>query len=132
MRSAAAQPSVLAKSDLMPDAPSLPGHSCSTKLRVSSKLKRSVDASISSRLLRARSRASGSAGSVRVQTTTCTCDGAFSMKNDIGVVNRRKADQVIVVEEQIDLVVDVDEFVDQRRHDGVCGHERGLGRQADR
>ncbi|WP_244173638.1 hypothetical protein [Caballeronia temeraria] len=80
MRSAAAQPSVFAKSARSEVAFSLPGHSRSTKERVSSKLKRSVDASISSSSFRARKRASGSAASARVQITTCTCAGACSMK----------------------------------------------------
>ena len=70
MRSAAAQPSVLENSDFMSVVPSLPGHSCSTKRRVSSKSNLNVDASISSRSLRARSLATGSGGSVRVQSTT--------------------------------------------------------------
>ena len=83
MRNAAAQPSVLANSVSMWEAFSMPGNACSTKRLVSSKSKRSADASISSRSSPALSLASGSDGSVRLQRTTCTCGGAFSIKNDI-------------------------------------------------
>jgi hypothetical protein len=83
MRSAAAQPSVVAKSDFTSMLPCLPGHSCSTKRRVSSKLNLNVDASISSRSLWARSLAVGKGGSVRVQSTTWTCEGALAMNSDI-------------------------------------------------
>ena len=49
-----------------------------------------------------------------------------------GVVNRREADQMVIVEEQAHLVLDFHEVVDQRRDDGVRGDQRGPGRQADR
>ena len=48
------------------------------------------------------------------------------------VVYYWKADQVIVVQKQDDLVVDFDKLVDQRGNDGVWRDERGVGSQADR
>ncbi|WP_244173639.1 hypothetical protein [Caballeronia temeraria] len=44
----------------------------------------------------------------------------------------RQADQVIVVEKEIQLVLDFDQFVDERRDNRLRGHERSVGGEADR
>ena len=98
----------------------------------SSAVKRRSAARSSTSWPRARSRASGSGGSLRLAITRCSVGGRWSSRNAIGSVHVRRLDEVVVVEHQHDLVGGRGEHVHQRGDgSGRTGWRRAGGERAD-
>ena len=96
-----------------------PGRRRRGSRRVSSSVNRRSAARTSVRSPRARSRASGSAGSARVLMTSRSCGGSRSSRKAMPGWMLRALGQVVVVEDEVDVVGEDAQLVEDRGEHGL-------------